>query len=136
MYKKRDTAAAEALIKKTEELGYKAIFLTVDAPVAGNRERDIRVPFAEEDAERADAEGEGVTQGEMPRRKEDYEIDDNEDNEVGGTAGALLKNDDLDLSWSEVGFVKKQPEESHPDPPILDDPVVTENIETADRNQG
>lgn len=103
LYKNRDTSIAEALIKKVESLGYKAIFLTVDAPVAGNRERDIRVPFAEEDEDRVGMEGESGTTGEKPRRSGAEEEEEEEgSNEVGGTAGALLKNDDLNITWDEV----------------------------------
>lgn len=105
LYKNRDTSIAEALIRKVESLGYKAIFLTVDAPVAGNRERDIRVPFAEEDEHRAEGEGESGTTGEKPRRSGAEEEEEEEgSNEVGGTAGALLKNDDLNITWEEVGL--------------------------------
>ncbi|KZT34745.1 hypothetical protein SISSUDRAFT_1065055 [Sistotremastrum suecicum HHB10207 ss-3] len=103
LYKNRDTSIAEALIRKVESLGYKAIFLTVDAPVAGNRERDIRVPFAEEDEHRAEGEGESGTTGEKPRRSGAEEEEEEEgSNEVGGTAGALLKNDDLNITWEET----------------------------------
>jgi L-lactate dehydrogenase (cytochrome) len=38
----RDRAACEALIKQVEQVGFKAIILTVDAPVGGKRELDQR----------------------------------------------------------------------------------------------
>src|SRR6185312_3344686 len=35
-------AAAEAAIARAKAAGYKALFVTIDTPVAGNRERDVR----------------------------------------------------------------------------------------------
>ncbi|KAJ3835150.1 FMN-dependent dehydrogenase-domain-containing protein [Lentinula raphanica] len=42
LYKVTDTAATAKVVQEAEQLGYKAIFLTVDAVVVGNRERDVR----------------------------------------------------------------------------------------------
>jgi L-lactate dehydrogenase (cytochrome) len=61
-----------------ERLGYKAIWLTVDAVVAGNRERDVKSAW-----ESLDPQG---------------------DIDMGGTAGKLLSNNDLDMTWEEVGL--------------------------------
>jgi L-lactate dehydrogenase (cytochrome) len=87
LYKHRDNSIAAAKIREVEKLGYKAIWLTVDAVVVGNRERDIKSPW-----EAQKLEG-GV---------EDRIL--SEEADLDGTAGALLKNDDLDMSWKEVGF--------------------------------
>ena len=38
----RDRAASEKVIRNLEKQGFKAIMLTVDAPIAGNRELDRR----------------------------------------------------------------------------------------------
>ena len=38
----RDRAASEKLVRNLEKDGFKAIMLTVDAPIAGNRELDRR----------------------------------------------------------------------------------------------
>lgn len=43
LYMNRNRKASEELIKKVEREGFNAIFLTVDAAVPGNRERDQRV---------------------------------------------------------------------------------------------
>ena len=51
LYKHSDEKAVER-IREIEKLGYGAIFLTVDAPVVGHRERDIHAPFVLEDQER------------------------------------------------------------------------------------
>ncbi|CAK9051954.1 unnamed protein product [Durusdinium trenchii] len=40
----------EAIVKKAEALGYRALCLTVDAPITGRRERDLRSGFTVSDA--------------------------------------------------------------------------------------
>ncbi|KAJ4473042.1 FMN-dependent dehydrogenase-domain-containing protein, partial [Lentinula aciculospora] len=42
LYKITDTAATARVVQEAEHLGYKAIFLTVDAIVVGTREKDVR----------------------------------------------------------------------------------------------
>ncbi|KAJ3742415.1 FMN-dependent dehydrogenase-domain-containing protein [Lentinula detonsa] len=42
LYKVIDTAASAKVVQEAEQLGYKAIVLTVDAVVVGNRERDVK----------------------------------------------------------------------------------------------
>jgi L-lactate dehydrogenase (cytochrome) len=85
LYKHRDNNIAAEKVREVEKLGFRAIWLTVDAVVVGNRERDIKSPW-----EAMKLEG-GVGDG-----PDEADLD--------GTAGALLKNDDLDMSWKEVGF--------------------------------
>ena len=46
LYCFRDRAVTEALLAEATESGYEAIALTVDAPFAGRRERDLRTGFA------------------------------------------------------------------------------------------
>ena len=107
LYKRKDNAQALERVREIEQLGYNAIFLTVDAPIAGNRERDIRAPFEleeqEREAERGErtggASGEG---GEKPASVEDIEGIEDEMDGMGGTAGALLKLDDQDMTWGKV----------------------------------
>ena len=45
LYLSKDDATNRALVKSAESLGYRAIILTVDAPVGGNRVRDARNKF-------------------------------------------------------------------------------------------
>lgn len=45
LYLSKDDATNRALVKSAENLGYRAIILTVDAPVGGNRVRDARNKF-------------------------------------------------------------------------------------------
>jgi L-lactate dehydrogenase (cytochrome) len=94
LYKHRDDAVAEKRVREVESQGYKAIFLTVDAVVAGNRERDNRAPFEIEDMKRASAEN--------PSTQLETDANAIAMAESGGTAGALLASDDLDLTWSRV----------------------------------
>jgi 4-hydroxymandelate oxidase len=46
LYVYRDRAATEALVRRVEAAGCRALMLTVDAPVLGRRERDVRNRFA------------------------------------------------------------------------------------------
>lgn len=46
LYVYRDRGATEALVRRVEAAGAKAIVLTVDAPLLGRRERDVRNGFA------------------------------------------------------------------------------------------
>jgi 4-hydroxymandelate oxidase len=45
LYCYADHALTERLIHRAEGAGYRAVVLTVDAPVLGRRERDLRTPF-------------------------------------------------------------------------------------------
>ncbi|KDR85127.1 hypothetical protein GALMADRAFT_233766 [Galerina marginata CBS 339.88] len=88
LYKHRNDDIAEQRVRDIENLGYKAIFLTVDAIVAGNRERDIRSPWVLEEQETGPVY---------------YQVEDNDklekDVNIFGTAGALIANDDRDMTW-------------------------------------
>lgn len=46
LYVYRDRAATEALVRRVEAAGCRALVLTVDAPLLGRRERDVRNRFA------------------------------------------------------------------------------------------
>lgn len=90
LYKHTNDSIAEQRVRQVDSLGYKAIILTVDAIVAGNRENDIRNPWELEDEER------GVpiywSENDTPEKEM-----------VGmGTAGALVANDDRDMTWEKV----------------------------------
>ncbi|EIN13480.1 cytochrome b2 [Punctularia strigosozonata HHB-11173 SS5] len=106
LYKHRDHAKALERIRNVERLGYKAIFLTVDAICAGNRERDIAAPFVLEDQEREAAssdQAETKTAGEMPRAPEDSDVlEEVQVGNIAGTAGMLIANDDMDMTWEET----------------------------------
>lgn len=102
LYKHKDDKVAEARVREVERLGYKAIFLTVDAIVSGNRERDVRAGWEQEEVERVAEEGEEKSTADLPRRRDDMEeVEMNVD--VRGTAGALVANDDSNMTWKKVG---------------------------------
>jgi L-lactate dehydrogenase (cytochrome) len=90
LYKHKNDATAAKRIREVEALGYNAIFLTVDALVPSNREMDTRAPHYLEDFE-----NKGV------KRQLD-----SKDEEVGilGTAGGLIINNDVDMTWEKVSF--------------------------------
>src|SRR6185312_4209352 len=46
LYVYRDRAVTEALVRRVEAAGCRALVLTVDAPLLGRRERDVRNRFA------------------------------------------------------------------------------------------
>jgi len=92
LYKHKDEIA-EKLVREVERLGYKAIFLTVDALVAGNRERDIRSPWILEDEENG-GPTDFYVEGAAPSKEVDKL----------GTAGALISNIDRDMTWDKVGI--------------------------------
>ena len=93
LYKKREDSEAEKLVKEVEALGYNAIFLTVDAIIAGRRDRDIKAPFILEDQER------GVTKQQSPAEEPQDEGDG-----TLGTSGALIAGNDVDMTWEKVGL--------------------------------
>ncbi|KAF8078484.1 FMN-dependent dehydrogenase-domain-containing protein [Lyophyllum atratum] len=92
LYKNSDDAIAEKRVRDVEKLGYKSIWLTVDALVPGNRERDIRSPWILDDMESGKPAfhvdvADGVVEG----------------GDAGfGTAGALIANDDRDMTWEKT----------------------------------
>ncbi|KAF7356759.1 hypothetical protein MVEN_01010900 [Mycena venus] len=79
LYKNRVDAVAEKRVREIERLGYKAIFLTVDAVVLGNREKDVKSPWFTW----------------MVREKRTVAT-------VLGTTAALIANDDRDLAWEKT----------------------------------
>ncbi|KAJ3788978.1 FMN-dependent dehydrogenase-domain-containing protein [Lentinula aff. detonsa] len=89
LYKHKNDAIALNRIREIEQLGYKAIFLTVDAVVPSNRERDVRSPWVLDDQEtgiKVYNDGEGAA-----------------DTDPGlGVAGALIVNDDRDMTWEKT----------------------------------
>ena len=100
LYKHRDNAIAAERVREVVALGYNAIFLTVDAIVAGNRERDIRAPFELEEQE---AEAERIAIGGKPKNEADVPaLVEGPNPNLMGTAGALVANDDIDMTWEKT----------------------------------
>ncbi|KIK06860.1 hypothetical protein K443DRAFT_129445 [Laccaria amethystina LaAM-08-1] len=90
LYKNRNDEIAEKRVREMDQLGFKAIFLTVDAIVAGNRERDIRSPWVLDDQEK----------GFVPVWDENNPT--GEEADMFGTAGGLVANDDRDMTWEKT----------------------------------
>ncbi|KAF5390214.1 hypothetical protein D9757_002803 [Collybiopsis confluens] len=89
LYKHKDDDVALQRIQEVEHLGYKAIFLTVDAIVPSNRERDVRSPWVLDDQENGHKffiDGEGAADADPGL----------------GIAGALIANDDRDMTWEKT----------------------------------
>ena len=123
LYKNKNEEIAEKLVREVEELGYKAIFLTVDAVLMGNRERDIRSSWILEDEENG-GPTEYYVEGVTPSKEVD----------ILGTAGALISNIDRDMTWDKAGapcakmdFVS--------DLFILDYSLATKDNQTSNRYQ-
>ncbi|KAK0506086.1 FMN-dependent dehydrogenase-domain-containing protein [Armillaria luteobubalina] len=89
LYKSIDDATAEKRVREVERLGYKAIWLTVDAIVAGKREVDIKSPWELETVENG-----------KPTYHSDLDglqlVDET------GTAGALVSKDDQNMTWEKT----------------------------------
>lgn len=105
LYKHRVDEIAEKRVKEVEALGYKAIFLTVDAVIPGNRERDIRASFYLEDQER-EIEFDAI---EEQRTNKDSCGKSAVTTESGspqqGTSAAFLANVDRDLTWEKASHL-------------------------------
>ncbi|KAF8844046.1 hypothetical protein BDN67DRAFT_963536 [Paxillus ammoniavirescens] len=86
LYKHKNDETAAKRIREVEALGYKAIFLTVDALVPSNRELDTRAPHYLEDFEK------GLNPQHNSQTKEG-------ETEILGTAGGLIINNDVDMTW-------------------------------------
>ncbi|KAG6896886.1 hypothetical protein C0992_005450 [Termitomyces sp. T32_za158] len=92
LYKNINDSIAEKRVKNVERLGYKAIWLTVDALVPGNREKDIRSPWFLEESESG-----------KPEYYTEILDGDVQSSDAGfGTAGALIANDDRDMTWEKA----------------------------------
>ncbi|KAK0233231.1 FMN-dependent dehydrogenase-domain-containing protein [Armillaria fumosa] len=89
LYKSNDDATAEKRVREVERLGYKAIWLTVDAIVAGKREVDIKSPWELETVENG-----------KPTYHSD--LDSLELVDETGTAGALVGKDDQNMTWEKT----------------------------------
>ncbi|PCH33523.1 hypothetical protein WOLCODRAFT_141673 [Wolfiporia cocos MD-104 SS10] len=104
LYPDRDRSITQQVVRDVDAMGFNAIFLTVDAPVNSNRERDLRAPFELEEQERlAEEAARGNESDEMPERPEDA---DNKlvegELKLVGTSGGLRTTADLDMSWAET----------------------------------
>lgn len=84
LYINEDRKVAKKMVKEAEDLGMKAIFITVDAPSLGNREKDKREKFVD-----------------------DTDVDLGDDvNRDSGASAALSAFIDCGVDWSDIKEVK------------------------------
>lgn len=108
LYPDREKSRSEAVLREVEALGFNAVVMTVDGPVNGNRERDLKAPFELEEQERRveearRASGQPGESSELPERSEDADNKLVEGELVlVGTSGGLRTTAELDMSWTDV----------------------------------
>jgi len=86
LYVNKDREITKKIVQKAEEVGIKGLFITVDAPQLGRREKDMRMKFADE--------GSNVQQG-------DASVDKSQ-----GAARAISSFIDPGLSWKDIPWFK------------------------------
>merc|ERR1719456_799159 len=89
LYVNPDRSRTEDYIRKLEEAGCKALFVTVDAPQLGRREKDMRNKYTQQGA--------------------DVQEEDEEEDQVDrsqGAARAISSFIDPSLSWDDVAWLK------------------------------
>merc|ERR1719456_142796 len=89
LYVNPDRRRSEEYIRKLEGVGCKAMFVTVDAPQLGRREKDMRNKYTQQGAD----------------VQEDEEEDDLVDRSQ-GAARAISSFIDPSLSWNDVAWLK------------------------------
>mmetsp|Transcript_20136 Transcript_20136/g.28089 ORF Transcript_20136/g.28089 Transcript_20136/m.28089 type:complete len:483 (-) Transcript_20136:424-1872(-) len=82
LYVNTDRKKTASLVKRAEKCGCKALFVTVDAPQMGRREKDMRMKYVPQATNQEDEEQEG--------------------NRGGGTANYLSSFIDPALAWSDI----------------------------------
>mmetsp|Transcript_6785 Transcript_6785/g.12839 ORF Transcript_6785/g.12839 Transcript_6785/m.12839 type:complete len:367 (-) Transcript_6785:373-1473(-) len=87
LYVNTDRKKTENLVRRAEKCGCKALFVTVDAPQMGRREKDMRMKYVPEATNQED--------------------DDQEGNRGGGTANYLSSFIDPALNWADIAALKK-----------------------------
>lgn len=90
LYVNSDRKLLHELVIKAENLGMKALFVTVDAPQAGNRERNFRFKFSV-----TNNNGLDVVQKKKQNRKE-----------TNGASKSLSKLIAIDLTWEDIKVFK------------------------------
>ncbi|CCF59833.1 hypothetical protein KAFR_0I00520 [Kazachstania africana CBS 2517] len=93
LYINSDRKITRNLVKHVEELGYKAIFVTVDAPLMGSREKDLKIKFS--------------TTKQGPKiMKETEKLEDTE-KVTHGASQALSEFIDPSITWKDIKELQK-----------------------------
>ncbi len=101
LYVNKDHKSAAALVRKTVQAGARAVFVTVDVPTAGNRERDRRVnaradgpvEWPEDEKRWVDKDGESV------------DADGLEPPPGRGSHALAISAQDQDLNWDDLSWI-------------------------------
>ncbi|KAI1609001.1 cytochrome b2 [Exophiala viscosa] len=91
LYVNKDRASSEALLRRAEECGIRAVFVTVDAPVPGKREADERVPVDRGFVAYAPMTGASAS-------------NDSKGGGLGRTMGAYI---DATLNWDDLEWLRR-----------------------------
>ena len=89
LYVNSDRKITHELVKHVENLGLKALFVTVDAPSLGNREKDLKIKFSTQ-----------MNGPEVMSKHNKNEIDQ-------GAARAISKFIDPSLTWDDISKLQK-----------------------------
>ncbi|KWU47086.1 hypothetical protein RHOSPDRAFT_28145 [Rhodotorula sp. JG-1b] len=100
LYVNRDRSKSEDILRRVARAGYKAICVTVDAPVAGKRERDERTKLDD------DAAADLSTSAAVKRTGPDAP-DAPQDEKSQGIAQGLGSYVDPTLSWTDLAWVRR-----------------------------
>merc|ERR1712232_1242903 len=100
LYVNRDRELTKSVIQKAENLGFKALFITVDAPQLGRRERDMR------NKAKMSANVQTKQKEKVPTQQ--------------GTTRAISSFIDPSLSWKEMPFFKS----------ITKMPIILKGVQT------
>ncbi len=93
LYVYKDRSATAELVKRAEESGYKAITVTVDAPILGTRERDVRNDFRLPDGLTI----KNMTPAQLEKMSEDS---------GSGLGNYFASSIDPSLSWKDIEWLK------------------------------
>ncbi|CCH43739.1 Cytochrome b2, mitochondrial [Wickerhamomyces ciferrii] len=85
LYVNADRSITEKAVRHAEERGMKGLFITVDAPSLGRREKDMKMKFEADSSVQSD----------------DDEVDRSQ-----GAARAISSFIDPSLSWKDIGFIQ------------------------------
>eukprot|EP00442_Polarella_glacialis_P010295 CAMPEP_0115108546 /NCGR_PEP_ID=MMETSP0227-20121206/38072_1 /TAXON_ID=89957 /ORGANISM="Polarella glacialis, Strain CCMP 1383" /LENGTH=515 /DNA_ID=CAMNT_0002506869 /DNA_START=106 /DNA_END=1653 /DNA_ORIENTATION=+ len=91
LYVNPERSRSEQYVKKLEAAGVKALFVTVDAPQLGRREKDMRSKFTQQGSDVQDKDGDEA-EGEVDRSQ--------------GAARAISSYIDPSLNWDDVPWLK------------------------------
>merc|ERR1711972_871994 len=89
LYVNPERSRSEEYVKKLEDAGVKALFVTVDAPQLGRREKDMRNKFTQQGS---DVQGDDEESGEVDRSQ--------------GATRAISSYIDPGLNWEDVPWLK------------------------------